>query len=629
MRLRSKLCAAALTATLLMPVLAFAQSAQVGADKRLRPNEKVVVRHLHYRPARWEEEHVKEYENLPRNEGGLLYLYLQNVSDEAVDLKFWRANGEDESYWRLNHLTAWDRLYDRHLQPGQSTVLEINALTKDFAPGGDFKFAYVGDGWSPVCVYKGTLEAAPARISYVRVHDDMKTLTVHLRDTSGVPADAVALAVAGKTIAETTWQGADLATGAAIATVVLEQPLQASELLMLQATITRGSETTEAWAHRRAYPDYFPIGVWSNGPDTWDTLYRMHIDTMVAGGSPDDRFYTEAVPKYGFRNMVHTGVPTEVDRVRAVADRPEIACWMIQDEPDWSIASNIMLHTDNELRKYDRSKPSFITLCRNVKFMEYAPIADIPCQDHYSVTAPSSSQWPKPYGTRLEETAYYTRDLKYASEPKPIWIWTQGIANWGERPKRPVPTPNELAAQLLLNIGRGAKGIIWFNYAEDVAKEWPDAVEAMRDWGRVMRMLRDDLLDGDIADVPVEMAADLKLDVATVLSGDALSLLITNTDYEIDPEAYPFKTKENASLTVHRVPAWLKGQPVWRVSPEGVAPLERTWSTDSGDDAVAIQAGTIEASAVVVIASEARAEQYRSEYAAALAQETAAAEEVK
>lgn len=31
--------------------------------------------------------------------------------------------------------------------------------------------------------------------------------------------------------------------------------------------------------------------------------------------------------------------------------------------------------------------------------------------------------------TRLEETAYYTRDLKYAAEPKLIWVWTQGIAN--------------------------------------------------------------------------------------------------------------------------------------------------------------------------------------------------------
>jgi hypothetical protein len=607
--------------------LAQGQSAQVGADKRMRANEKVVVRHLHYRHAKWEETLVEEVENLPRNEGGLLYLYLENVSDEEIRLRFWRANKEDESYWRLNHFIAWDRLYHETLQPGQHTVLEINAKTKDFAAGLPFDFAFVGSNWAPVCVYKGELAPAPDRVSYVRMRDDLKSMIVHVRGAAA--AESIDLTLPGKTVESVSWLGADLATGAAIADVTLTEPLAPGELALFRAAITRGGEVSEAWAHRRAHADYFPIGVWTNGPESWDLLHRHHIDTMVAGGDPGDAFYTDAQPKYGFRNMVHTGVPTMEDRVRGVAAQPSVAAWMIQDEPDWSIASNIMLHTDNELRRYDRTKPTFITLCRNVKFMEYGTIADIPSQDHYSVTAPSSSKWPKPYGTRLEETAWYTRDLKYATEPKPIWIWTQGIADWGERPKRPVPTPNEIAAQLLLNLGRGAKGILWFNYDGDVAEEWPDALQAMQHWSRVMRVLRPDLLEGDVADVPVEMDAALKLDVATVLASEALTLFVTNTDYEIHPEAYPFVPKNNAALKAHRVPAWLVGAPVWRVSPDGIAPLPHTWTEDAGDAAVAIELGTIEAAAVVVIAPEARAQAYRAEYDAAIAQETAPSPEAE
>lgn len=591
-----------LVLVVVLAAVSHAQTAQVGADREARGAKKMLVEYLHYRPAKWEKELVTEHEADFPNEGGLLYLYLRNVSEEPQSLRFWRLNGQDESYWRLNHLIAWDRLYDRELQPGQLTVLEINGKTKDFAPGNDVKFSFVAGTWQPVLNHRGVMQESAVRISYIRVWPDLKRLTVHLRANNAQDFTLTSLGVEG---AEATLGAVSLAPGAAIATVELAAPLSLGQLLVVKTAVKQGETELPVYAHRRAHPDFFPIGVWSMKEENHEDLMRMHVETGVLGGDASDGYYTWGVPK-GLRNMVHTGVPTRVDQVRSLKDKPSILCWMIQDEPDWSIPANIMLHTDTELRQYDLSKPTFITLCRNIKFMEYGPIADIPCQDHYSVTAPSSSIWPKPYGTRLEETAWYTRDLKYASEPKPIWIWSQGIADWGERPKRTSPTPNELAAQLVLNLGRGAKGILWFNYSTELAQKWPDARDAMRDWGRVMSVLREDLLDADVWD---GASASEGVDIAALLGRDRVLAGLTNTRYEIHPEAYPFTPHEQVSVRLPK-PAFPVAVAV-RITPDGIVDLPLA---ESGAQ-LEVSFGPLEATGMLALLPDAAAaEAYRTAF---------------
>jgi hypothetical protein len=602
--------------TALLATTAFAQTAQVGADREARGTDRVIVEHLHYRPAVWETAAVKEYESDHPNEGGLVYAYIRNVSDEPINLRFWRVNGQDESYWRLNHFIAWDRIYDEHLDPGERTVLEINGVTDDFRHGNEFKLHYVESSWRPCLRYETTLTADPVRIGFIRVHPDMKTLDVHMRHAGEGTETVTGVEVMDHEVVNAELWGAELSgPDNAVARLTLAEPLAPGTVTVVRTNLKSGGQERSVYAHRRAHADYFPIGIWHSDPERYDLLKSLHIDTMVAGGNPDEMFYQVGAPEYGFRNMVHSGVPTDPDRVRGVKDKPSLACWMIQDEPDWSIPANIMLHEDKNLRRYDVTKPTFITLCRNTQFFAYGPIADIPCQDHYSVTAPSSSLWPTPYGTRLEETAYYTRDLKEAAEPKPIWIWSQAIADWGQRPKRPVPTPEELAAQLILNIGRGAKGILWFNYDQGMAERYPDTLEAMGGWGRVMRVMRKDLLASDISRAGV--SAPRKVDVAPLVTPDKLILCITNTDYEIDPEAYPFDEKTDQGLRV-TLPDWIDPATALRVGPDGIHPL--TVERDGAD--LLVRYGDLKDVAVVVLANSPETEAaYQAEFDAALADE--------
>jgi hypothetical protein len=187
--------------------------------------------------------------------------------------------------------------------------------------------------------------------------------------------------------------------------------------------------------------------------------------------------------------------------------------------------------------------------------------------------------------------------LKYVAEPKPIWIWTQGIADWGQRPKRPVPTPNELAVQLLQNLGRGAKGILWFNWDTGMHERFPDAMAAVQGWNRVMKLLRPALLSGDIVDVTAQVPETV--DVAAIASWDMLVLFLTNMDYEIDPEAYPFQTVKDLKLNV-LLPGWIKPGSILHVDPEnGIRPL--AYSQENGR--IQIEAGDLEAAEVIVISN--------------------------
>lgn len=596
---------------------ALAQTPQVGADAEAGSSGQLRVEYVHYRPARWEKDRIAEMENEYPNRGGLVYVYFRNVSDKDADLRFWRANGQDESYWRMNHFVSWDRVLTERLRPGELSILEINAVTDDFGPGKPFRFAYVDGSWRPAMHYEGTLAEDYVQISCIRVLPGMQALEVHVRHTGAEKLRVSGVGVVGRVAAKTDWVGQALdGPGNAIARVTLDQPLSSAQWLVLSVVVESVGKPRTVYAHRRAFEDAFPIGVWSGDSDTYELIRRLHIDTLVKGGNKSDPFYGEVAARYGFRTIVSTGLPVNVDVVRDLGDHPSVLCWMLQDEPDWTTPANVMLFVDETVRSYNATKPTFITLCRNIKFFEYAPISDIPCQDHYSVTAPSSSKWPKPYGTRLEETAWYTRDLKYASEPKPIWVWSQAIADWDERPRRPVPTPNELAAQLILNLGRGAKGILWFNYDHTVAEKYPDVREAMRQWGRVMVLLRDDFLGSETA--ALDVTAPEKVDVAPLVTWDKLLLCVTNTDYEIHPEAYPFVTKENVEVSVP-LPGWIEPAAALLISPDGVEALP--CKVSRGKATVTLL--KLEACAVIVLPNSADAEtRYQAAYQAALAEET-------
>jgi hypothetical protein len=354
------------------------------------------------------------------------------------------------------------------------------------------------------------------------------------------------------------------AKGQIIAQLQLEQPFNAGELALLKIETEIGQRLHTIYSHRNAYADYFPNGTWSIEENQYDDASKHHLNTMVKGGKSNDRFFSQYYKTTGIKAMPHTGIYPNVDMLRDLENHPAVALWYIHDEPDWLYSPQLIMASHEMTKKYSMRKPTLITLCRNVKFFEFAFISDIPCHDHYSVTAPTTSKWPFVYGTRLEETGYYTADLKYASEPKPIWVWTQGVHLWDERPKMPLPTPDELGAQLYFNLSRGAKGNLWFTFMDEAGKRFPATKNALQQYSRVIKLLENDLLTSD--PYHGEVKAPEKVDVASLITTDKLIVFVINTNYQLSDSAYQWTNAKKVQVKVN-APEWFKAIDGFEVTP--------------------------------------------------------------
>ncbi len=559
---------------LAQPVRAASPDAKVAAAEPVPlATESFRVEYVHYRPAKWETEQVVEIERELPNRGGLVYLYVKNTSAADRRIRYWQYQGKDRTHWLQGNLIAWDRTLATHLKPGAMTVIEINGISTDFQAGTDFRFSLVDGTWEPAMRYSGRLQADSVNVSYLRVLPSMDRLEVHLRHEGNGAVEFTDIALEGASVADVTWRGQSVSgPGHAIARVRLAEPVQPSTLLLLKVTLRENGETRSLYAHRRAYADKFPVGTWGMDKENYEFLADSHIDTGVKGGRRGDEFFGGASQQYGLRSLVDVGHwPENVERLKSLSGHPAVFAWMLRDEPDWSSHSQEILSLADAVKAIDSTKPIFVTLCRNVKFMEFAPIVDVPCMDHYCVTAPTAAVWEHEYGGRLEETGYYTRDLKYASEPKPTVVWSQGIHHWTQRPKRGTPTSEELSVQLVQNLGRGAKGILWFTWKKQVAEEYPSLLKTAVDWNRIMHVLKEDLMSSEPA--RLRTAAPEKVDVATLLAWDKVILCVSNLDYQIRDDAYAFADKRDVEIEV-KLPAWITPRAALRMRGDGVSPTK-------------------------------------------------------
>ena len=620
MRVLRGMCPVCVLTALAAGVLV-ATGASAQAVKASSPTAKasgdIRIDYIGYRAARWEQGNVVERDAGRLNQGGLIQVYFTNTGDHPLRVKSYQINGRDGARYRLDGAVAWDRMFvPASLTPGASGIVEIDAVDAAFKPGSAFAFALSDQNDEELGKTDTTLAEDSVQVTAIRVLPGLRAVDVHVRHRGNGRADLTGIAVLGAQVAKMKWVGESLTeSGHAIVHAELASALTPAQTITVKLSFKENGAARAVYANRRAFEDSFPIGVWTGEPDTYAVLRKMHVDTVVKGGAPQDPFFVTDAAKYGLRAIVSAEGASSPDTLRALGDSPLVNSWLLSDEPDTHTVPAVMEYVDASVKHLNASKPTFMTLCRNGKFFEYAPIADIPCMDHYCVAAPSSSVWPKPFGTRLEETAYYTRDLKAASEPKPVWVWSQALANWNGRPQRVVPTPDELAAQLTLNLGRGAKGVLWFNYDSKIAEKYPEMGAAMQGWGRALSVLREDLLASDT--ISTEYLNPAKVDASALASYDKLVLCVTNLNYEINPKGYPFTPVKGATVSVV-LPSWLKPTVALLVGPDGV----KTTAFSAKDGRAQVAFGDLDVCRIVVLANDAATESaYKDAYAKALEEE--------
>jgi hypothetical protein len=344
-----------------------------GTDTDTIQSLPIQVQYMALRPAKWEEKALTEEVNEKRNVGGLVFVYYTNTTAAPVELREWYLNKKDNGYWRMAGDIAWDRQYTNSVQPGQTTVLEISGVSDAFQVGKPAEFALLGSNWQPVAYQTGVFEKEEARITSIVFDSSLTQLTIHLRNLSEKDFKINALTVEGNEN-EKLWLS-DIRVdknGHIIAKLKLKQAFNPGDLCILKCVMEVNGQTKTLYSHSNAYADYFPNGTWGVNKNQYEDAEKHHLNTMVYNGKSTDEFYSTDYKRTGIKAMLHTGIYPDIDLIRDLENHPAVACWYLQDEPDWTQTPQLMMGCNQMTKKYSVKKPSLITLCRNVKFFEYA-----------------------------------------------------------------------------------------------------------------------------------------------------------------------------------------------------------------------------------------------------------------
>ena len=165
----------------------------------LQNQNPIRLEYLHYRPVEYEKQIVQENENVHPNQGGLLYAYYKNTSNKPITLAHWRWNNFDESVWRLDNLICWDWKYGSKINPGQTSVLEINGISKDFAENNDYNFEFISrNTWKSILSHSGKLIKDQISIPLIRFNKGLRRIEIHVRNSGSNNIEIEEVEIIGK-----------------------------------------------------------------------------------------------------------------------------------------------------------------------------------------------------------------------------------------------------------------------------------------------------------------------------------------------------------------------------------------------------------------------------------------------
>jgi hypothetical protein len=610
--------------------------------------------------------------------GGTLHLFVRNTGKTPLPVGEPEVNGVGAGELIRESRAFWWRALPPTLAPGELGVISLNAPAALFAPGKAIRARLHGKAYeATICLRVPLRGKAGPTLAFVYFED--RICRIFIRNDS--PAQSCSLdSVRLEGVPTGTSQFLQRVLGPG-ETGLIRLPLKASapddRFLMLRVTVRQNRVRTKIGAPIRLLPLFFPIG--TRESEAWHNETRMadlkahHINTLVWAGilgndagddaiSPDEvRAFDEFCPKYGMKMLTFQGYPSAIDLdfLKRRDGNPRIAAAMICDEPDRQLPQpgrpepiTAIAQVVEKARAAAPRTPLYINLARSRRFGEYAPLADIPSMDAYRVGAPKPDVWPHAWGGLLETAGDYTWDIKRNGEPAPAWVWAQGVNTWDARAwaegklGQAVPTPDEARAQLYFQLGRGAKGVMWFAtapednarryysdpknadvgfhakpqaereaLAEQIAGQFRETYAAM---GRLSLEIK--ALSGLLARsepsgglVTVTKASHRnKLDAAALVGERAAIVFLTNYDYAMKPTGYVFTPQTGVEIRVD-APDWIAYREAFWVSSAGVRPA--AWKRDG--KAARVTVGEVPVGAILVLTGDPA---IRKEISALLAQ---------
>lgn len=434
------------------------------------------------------------------DEGGLLYVFVQNTDDEqdGVDsITVYDGAGEVviPDGWLV-----WPPVMDA--DNGNMCTVTIKGIGSPLAEGDAVSVVVHSSNGARDSIHITELTTPKLRIANAIPSQDGETLFLYLRNDGEEDETAYPFIINGHSLEFIPEAVPVVPAGQVLVVPVEGLGIDLSSTSPL--TVRLGCSTGWTSAGIRVVSPDMPVGSWhSSGlnPENEEgrkRLRRIGVEMLQGIGNPN--YMADGFQRYHISTIrePHFGDPFDINLgiqgTQQLAGEPFIKVWTVDDEPDLNNKPiDQQLLKAETYRLHDATTATHINLAVQKKYQRYGYYTDIVSMDHYAApSAPNVIPLTNvPVVGRMsepKEALEYSDVLKWNTEPRRNWSWVQLAGSvWDVQPH-----PAAINFQFWAHFAAGTKGLKYFvaqsNTADEFPEQWEEGVTCFKEWKQIRNL---------------------------------------------------------------------------------------------------------------------------------------------
>lgn len=434
------------------------------------------------------------------------------------------------------------------------------------------------------------------RIGSIVPGRDWRSMTIYMRNTSNKNITLTQLHINGVQRNDVQITGSKIIPGSVgIMKINFDREMKGEQNLdiLVKGTLS-GSEISVGYPLRMMTEAWVPIGTWESTlaehPNE-NILEMRNLLIDVYWKAPFSDLQRSLYDRFHIKTSASANQP---NRAVNQQDNPSFCVWQCGEEPELAGLRGADVLNTTMIHWYEKMHPTYLNLCENRRYSNFAHINEIICMDHYGISASTNftSGW-DPDGSGvfynslngLHAVMDMADQLKDNSEPQRMWVWSQlAFDDWTAR-----PFGNYW--QAWAQVGSGAKGLLWFVMKKNYTTSNSALVAAARRFTKEFSMVRgltaysETIKQNDtynagssgsainfsvksplrvVTPAPVANKANRKLLTRALVHEDAVLLIIMNNNMTSTTAI----GSQSGSVEI-TIPDWIPIEEVWEVTPNG------------------------------------------------------------
>lgn len=544
-------------------------------------------------------------------DGGTVFIIFKNNSAQAIEIPKesirLMSNGSLTPLPELENSSrsvGWCRLWPQNvenngfLEAGGRMFLSINFSGKNplFREGDVLKGGIQLTQDHFLAFPEEPLVTPDLRIGSVVPGRDWKSMSLFMRNTGTKDIRLSDVLVNGNLVTNAQIIGADIVAGGV---GIIKVPFNGSMKGEINMDIMvfaneGGSDISVGYPLRMLTEAWIPIGTWESKLADQDNTTILEMRNLLIDVYWKAPFSDNQRALYDKFHISSVASANNESQAVARENNPSFMVWQCGEEPELSGIRGSDILQKTMINWAEKNHPTYLNLCENRRYVNFAHINEIICMDHYGIDASTNftSGW-DPDGSGffysslngLHAVMDMADQLKDNTEPQRMWVWSQlAFDGWNAK-----PFGNYW--QAWAQIGAGAKGLLWFvmkeNYTNTNASLVASAKRFTREFSQVrgLCVYSETIKQNDsyncgsgtsqvnmtvksplrvTSPVPASGKANRKLLARALVNEEAILLIVLNNNMTSSSAI------SSQSGTVELiVPDFIPIEDIWQVTPNG------------------------------------------------------------